>query len=168
VKAAKTTTLAAELDTVNTAPTPARSTKATKAAPAVATRPKAKAPRIANVVLQVPTVAIDTSTAAAVAANLLLQHTHPAGGSGSLTALVPAHPATAPAVKRGSSALRHAKENAANPVVKQLQSVFGPAALPPETMRRFAKGAKIARAQRLRGTTSFHSAQPNVPHRSVG
>jgi hypothetical protein len=118
--------------------------------------------------LQVPTQAIDTSAAAAVAANLLLQHTHPLSAPGSPTPLAAQHPITESVVKRGSSALRHAKEAVANPVLKQLESVFGPAPLAQETMRRFTRGEKIARTQRLRGTTNFHAGQPIVPRRSVG
>jgi hypothetical protein len=77
-------------------------------------------------------------------------------------------PPPAVAVKRGSSALRHVKEMLNKPVSSQLEGVFGPAPVAPETMRRFLKGEKVARTQRARGSTSFHAGQPTVPHRSVG
>jgi len=72
------------------------------------------------------------------------------------------------AVKRGSSAFRHVKEQLNKPVARQLEGIFGPAPVPPETMRRFLRGEKTAKSQRVRGTGNNHLGQSPVPHRSVG
>ena len=159
------------------------SVKATKVATTVrskrrttATRPtagaKKAAPRRSAVrargmkpaVLDVPPSVIDTSSAAEVAARLVLDGTAPRPAD-------PFHLFTPPPVvglKRGSSALRHVKEMLHKPVAKQLEGVFGPAPVPPAAMKRFVRGEKAARTQRVRGTTNFHAGQSGVPHRSVG
>jgi hypothetical protein len=143
----------------------ARKSAARPSVEASAKRQPARPRRAKNAVLEVSPTVIDTSAAAEVAARLVLD--------GASHGLVP-HlgnifaPPPAVALKRGSSALRHVKEMLNKPVSSQLQGVFGPAPVAPETMRRFLKGEKVPRTQRARGSTSFHAGQPTVPHRSVG
>ena len=133
------------------------------AADAKSVTPRARRPKAA--VLEVPPSVIDTSSAAEVAARLVADHSTvaPADSFGLIFA-----PPPASVVKRGSSALRHVKESLHKPVAAQLAGVFGPAPLPPQAMKRLLRGDKVARTQRVRGTTNFHSGQPTVPHRSVG
>ena len=127
-------------------------------------QPVTRARRVKPAVLEVSPAVIDTSVAAEVAARLVLDRaTAPPAD--------PFHLFTPPPVvglPRGSSALRHVKEMLHRPVARQLDSVFGPAPVPTATMKRFLRGEKVARTQRVRGTTNFHSGQPSVPHRSVG
>jgi hypothetical protein len=124
-----------------------------------------RARRVRNAVLEVSPEVIDTTSAAEVAARLVVD----GAGHGDVPHLGNIFtPPPAVGLKRGSSALRHVKEMLHRPVASQLESVFGPAPVPPETMRRFLKGEKVARTQRVRGGTSFHAGQPTVPHRSVG
>lgn len=121
--------------------------------------------RSGSMVVEVSPSMIDTSSAAEVAARLVVDHMGPALPSplGNIFT-----PPPAVAVKRGSSALRHVKEMLNKPVARQLDGVFGPAPVPPETLRRFLRGEKVARTQRVRGSTNFHGGQSTVPHRSVG
>jgi hypothetical protein len=145
--------------------------RARKAAPkpaVVAKKPAApRTRRLKSDVLEVSPAVIDTTSAAEVAARLVVDAHGP----------VPAvpnplgnlfDPAPAFALKRGSSALRHVKEQLHKPVARQLEGIFGPAPVPPETMRRFLRGEKTARTQRVRGTGNNHLGQSGVPHRSVG
>jgi hypothetical protein len=124
-----------------------------------------RARRVRNAVLEVSPLVIDTTAAAEVAARLVVD----GAGHGGVPHLGNIFtPPSAGAIKRGSSALRHVKEMLHKPVASQLDGVFGPAPVAPETMRRFLKGQKVGRTQRARGSTSFHAGQPTVPHRSVG
>jgi hypothetical protein len=116
-------------------------------------------------VLEVSAEVIDTSSAAEVAARLVVDG-HGAPSEHALGNIFTPPPAVG--LKRGSSALRHVKEALHKPVAAQLEGVFGPAPVPPETMARFLKGGKTARTQRVKGSTNFHSGQPTVGHRSVG
>jgi hypothetical protein len=59
------------------------------------------------------------------------------------------------------------KETLNKPVARQLESVFGPAPVPAESMRRFLKNQKASN-QRVRGGSHVHFGQTTVPHRSVG
>ena len=140
-----------------------RTTAARATAPAKQKQP-VRARRARPAVLEVSPAVIDTTSAAEVAARMVADHTvtHPADPFGLIFAPPP------PVVKRGSSALRHVKEMLHKPVAAQLESVFGPAPVPPQAMKRFLRGEKVARTQRPRGSTSFHAGQPTVPHRSVG
>ena len=139
----------------------APATRAAKAAPA------ARARRAKSAVLEVSPAVIDTAAAAEVAARMVLDAHGP-------VAIAPSplgnlfDPPPVVAVKRGSSALRHVKEMLHKPVARQLDGVFGPAPVSPETMRRFLRGEKNDTNQRLRGGTHVHVGQPTVPHRSVG
>jgi hypothetical protein len=127
-------------------------------------KPAVRSRRQQSAVLEVSRSIIDKSSAAEVAARLVVD------GHG----VANAHlgniftPPPAVAVKRGSSALRHVKEMLNRPVARQLDGVFGPPPVPTATLRRFLKGEKVARNQRIRGSTNFHSGQPGVGHRSVG
>lgn len=139
---------------------------ATKRSVKTARKPQpTPARRSGPMVLEVSPSIIDTSAAAEVAARLVVDHIGAALPSplGNIFT-----PPPAVGVKRGSSALRHVKEMLNKPVARQLDGVFGPVPVPPETMRRFLRGDKVARSQRVRGSTSFHGGQPTVPHRSVG
>ena len=118
-------------------------------------------------VLEVSPAVIDTTSAAEVAARLVVEGSGVAPPAANPLGNIFEQPA-APVVQRGSSALRHVKELLHRPVAAQLESVFGPAPVPAEAMRRFMQGGKLARVQRLRGSTNFHAAQPTVPHRSAG
>jgi hypothetical protein len=120
--------------------------------------------RVRAAVLEVSPAVIDTSSAAEVAARMVADHT--AGAAADPFGLIFTPPP--PVVKRGSSALRHVKEQLHKPVAAQLASVFGPAPVPPQAMKRFLRGEKVARSNRVRGSTSFHAGPPTVPHRSVG
>jgi histone H1/5 len=144
-------------------------TRKAVAKPAVVAKRQAvsRAKRLKSSVLEVSPAVIDTTAAAEVAARLVVDAHGPA----------PLAPAplgnvfdTPPvfAVKRGSSALRHVKEQLHKPVAQQLEGIFGPAPVPPETMRRFLRGEKTAKTQRVRGTGNTHLGQSGVPHRSVG
>ena len=115
--------------------------------------------------LEVSPTVIDTSSAAEVAARLVVEgHGVPShNGLGNLFM-----PPPAVGVKRGSSALRHVKERLNKSLAAQLDGVFGPAPAPPETVRRFLKGQKPARTQGVRGSTNFQSRQSTVAHRAVG
>jgi hypothetical protein len=139
-------------------------TTAARPSTAAAKKQPVRARRLRPAVLEVSPAVIDTSCAAEVAARMVADH----------TAAAPADPfgliftPSPPVVKRGSSALRHVKEMLHKPVAAQLESVFGPAPIPPQAMKRFLRGQKVAGTQRARGSTSFHAGQPTVPHRSVG
>jgi hypothetical protein len=144
-------------------------TRKAVAKPAVVAKKRVvtRAKRTKSSVLEVSPAVIDTTAAAEVAARLVVDAHGPA----------PLAPAplgnvfdTPPvfAVKRGSSALRHVKEQLHKPVAQQLEGIFGPAPVPPETMRRFLRGEKTAKTQRVRGTGNTHLGQSGVPHRSVG
>jgi len=146
-----------------------RKPAARPAAVAAKRAPAPRARRVRNAVLEVSPLVIDTTSAAEVAARLVVDGAGHGPGHGGVPHLGNIFtPPPALAVKRGSSALRHVKEMLNKPVASQLESVFGPAPVGPETMRRFLKGEKVARTQRARGSTSFHAGQPTVPHRSVG
>jgi hypothetical protein len=120
-----------------------------------------------SAVLEVSPAVIDTTSAAEVAARLVVDAHGPVPIAPSpLGNLFDPPPVFA--VKRGSSALRHVKEALNKPVARQLESVFGPAPVPAETMRRFLRGPKTKTNQRVRGGTHVHVGQSTVPHRSVG
>ena len=144
-----------------------KSTRRTTAARPRTAGVKKQAPRARRSrpeVLEVSPAVIDTSSAAEVAARMVVDHTAaaPADPFGLIFTPPP------PVVKRGSSALRHVKEALHKPVAAQLDSVFGPAPVPSRAMKQFLRGEKVRRNQRVRGGTSFHAGQPTVPHRSVG
>jgi hypothetical protein len=162
--------------------TKAKTVKAKKPATTVKTRARKAAPKPAAVakkavtprtkrlksnVLEVSPAVIDTTSAAEVAARLVVDaHGLAPVAPNPLGDLF--DPAPAFALKRGSSALRHVKEALHKPVAAQLEGIFGPAPVPPETMRRFLRGEKTPRTQRVRGTGNNHLGQSGVPHRSVG
>lgn len=136
----------------------ARPATAKKSAPS-------RAARLRSAVLEVPPSIIDTTSAAEVAARLVanvhgVTPPHPFGNVFT--------PPGALAVKRESSALRHVKETLNKPVARQLDGVFGPAPVAPETMRRFLRDQKRAGGQHVRGGTNVHVGQSTVPHRPVG
>ena len=141
-----------------------RRTTAARAATTAATKQTSRVGRVRPAVLNVPPSVIDTTSAAEVAARRVADHSTvaPADPFGLIFTPPP------PVVKRGSSALRHVKEMLHKPVAAQLESVFGPAPVPPQAMKRFLRGERVRRTQRVRGSTSFHSGQPTVQHRSVG
>ena len=153
-----------------TVESPARKSAAKPAAVAATGAKKqaaVRARRPKSAVLEVSPAVIDTTSAAEVAARLVIDAHGPAPLAPSpLGNLFDAPPVVA--VKRGSSAFRHVKESLNKPVARQLEGVFGPAPVPPETMRRFLKGEKTSRTQRGRGTGNLHLGQSSVPHRSVG
>jgi hypothetical protein len=128
----------------------------------VTAKRKQPARRLANVVLQVSPVAIDTTAAAAVAANLVLQHTHPVDAP---------HAASKPVallgIKRGSSAFRHAKETAANPVAKQLAHVFGPAPLVQGLLPTAFRTDRRMTGRNVTNTLP-HAGHFGVPRRAAG
>ena len=161
-KAAKTTVKAKKPAT--TAKTGAR--KGVRPATRAAKKPLVtRARRAKSAVLEVSPAVIDTSSAAEVAARLVVEGSGvtPVNPLGNLFDPPPVSP-----VKRGSSALRHVKEALHKPVAAQLESVFGPAPVAPETMRRFLRDGRAVRTQRVRGGTNVHVGQSTVPHRSVG
>jgi hypothetical protein len=128
----------------------------------VTAKAKQPAKRLRNVVLQVPSVAIDTTAAAAVAANLVLQHTHPVDGPQSAS-----KPAALLGLKRGSSAFRHAKENAANPIAKQLAHVFGPAPLVQGLLPTAFRNDRNTSGRNVTNTLP-HAGHFGVPRRAAG
>ena len=144
-------------------------TRKTASKPAVVAKQPAatRTKRLKSNVLEVSPAVIDTTSAAEVAARLVVDAHGPVpvppNPLGNLF-----DPAPAFALKRGSSALRHVKEQLHKPVAAQLEGIFGPPPVPPETMRRFLRGEKTARTQRVRGTGNNHLGQSGVPHRSVG
>jgi hypothetical protein len=146
----------------------ARARKAASKPAVVAKKPAAtRTKRLKSNVLEVSPAVIDTTSAAEVAARLVVDAHGPVPAApnplGNLF-----DPAPAFALKRGSSAFRHVKEQLHKPVAQQLEGIFGPAPVPPETMRRFLRGEKTAKTQRVRGTGNNHLGQSGVPHRSVG
>ena len=160
--------------TRGTSATRTRTTPTTKAAkgkairgkattPAVTAKRKQPARRAKNVVLQVPPVVIDTTAAAAVAANLVLQHTPPTAPSP-----VPAHPTTQNALKRGSSAFRHVKESLSNPVSRQLAHVFGPAPLVGGLLPTAFRNDRSTGARKVTRTLNPHAGHFGVPRRAAG
>jgi hypothetical protein len=138
-----------------------RKAKAPKA-PAVTAKRKQPPKRLSNVVLQVSPVAIDTTAAAAVAANLVLQHTHPVDAPRAAS-----KPVVLVGIKRGSSAFRHAKETAANPIAKQLSHVFGPTPLVQGLLPTAFRNERKMAGRNVTNTLP-HTGHFGVPRRAAG
>lgn len=145
-------------------PTGRKVTKAKSVAAVAAGKMAPTRNRRRSLVVDVTPVVIDTSLAAEVAAALVRQ-----GQAKAETLAQSTTPLPAPeVVKRGSSALRHVKETLANPISRQLDSVFGPLMTPQVSAFLSSKALRAARSQPAGKKFDPHTGHFGVPRRAAG
>ena len=131
---------------------------------AVAAKQARSSARRRSLVVDVSPAVIDTSLAAEVAAALVRQ-----GQAKAETLAQSTTPLPAPeVVKRGSSALRHVKENLANPISRQLDSVFGPLMTPQVSAFLSSKARRAERSRPAGKKFDPHAGHFGVPRRAAG